>query len=95
MENSKLIFLLMGIIMFSSCMIEGVNTRPFMETDVAVGVAPGPDYIWINKEFVWRNGAYITVPGYWARKPHSEAIWNKGHWHKNGKNWIWERGHWD
>ena len=36
---------------------------PAGEVDVAVGVAPGPDYLWIGGHHVWRGNAYVWQAG--------------------------------
>jgi len=61
-----------------------VETRP---------VAPSPVHVWIEPEWRWHGGAYVYVPGYWAR-PHRHKIWVPGHWDEGPRGYGWVRGHW-
>ena len=83
-------------ILFSSCTAGVVVTHPEYRPDVVVGVAPGPDYVWVGREYTWQNGAYVEVPGYWARRAYAGAVWTPGHWHRTGGgSYRWAPGHWD
>ncbi len=58
-------------------------------------VAPSPRHVWVEHEWVWRNGAYVHVPGYWAEPPRRHARWIPGHWkHSRGYGYYWVPGHW-
>jgi hypothetical protein len=67
---------------------------PPAEVDVAVGVAPGPDYIWIGGHHVWRGDAYAWQAGTWGRRPHPNAVWVPGVWSHHRLGWYWRDGHW-
>ena len=74
-----------------------VKVRMNFPGGISIG-APGPrpyhGAIWIGPEWQWRNGNYVSVPGYWARPKHPRAIWVPGHW-KNGRHgYRWIPGHW-
>ena len=47
---------------------------PPVETVV---VAPGPDYVWIDGEWVW-NGQWFWAGGHWGYPPYPHAIWVRG-----------------
>lgn len=56
-------------------------------------VSPGPDYVWVDGEYVW-NGGWFWVGGHWMYPPHPHAVWVVGRsWH-DGRGWHNERGHW-
>lgn len=65
----------------TGCTVEGhvVDSSP---ADVVYErpVAPAPDYIWIEGDWVWSGGAYTWRNGYWSM-PHRGRGWNSGHWH--------------
>ena len=67
---------------------------PPAEQVEVIGVAPGPDYVWIGGHHEWRGGAYVWVSGRWAVRPHHRARWVRGHWRHNRYGWYWVEGHW-
>ena len=58
-----------------------------------VVVAPGPDYIWIDGEWVW-NGQWIWVGGHWGYPPYPHAVWVRGYWGRGPHGWSRAPGHW-
>jgi outer membrane lipoprotein SlyB len=58
-----------------------------------VVVAPGPDYIWIDGEWVW-NGQWIWVGGHWGYPPYPHAVWVRGYWGRGPHGWSRSPGHW-
>lgn len=57
--------------------------------------APAPGHVWVEHEWVVKNGAYVHVPGYWAAPPHGRARWVPGHWkNHHGHGYYWVPGHW-
>jgi len=56
---------------------------------------PSPHHVWVEDEWVWRNGSYAHVPGYWATpRPHYHR-WVPGHWrHYHSHGYYWVPGHW-
>ena len=58
-----------------------------------VYAAPAPDFIWIGGYWSW-TGAWVWVPGHYARPPHAGAVWVAGGWHARGRSWVWAGGHW-
>ena len=58
-----------------------------------VVVAPGPDYVWIDGEWVW-NGRWFWVGGYWGYPPYPHAVWVRGYWGRGPHGWSRAPGHW-
>jgi outer membrane lipoprotein SlyB len=58
-----------------------------------VVVAPGPDYVWIDGEWIW-NGRWVWRAGYWSYPPYPHAIWIRGYWHRGPYGWRRAPGHW-
>ena len=56
-------------------------------------VAPGPDYVWIDGEWVW-NGGWLWVGGHWGYPPYSHAVWVSGRSWRDVRGWHVARGHW-
>jgi WXXGXW repeat (2 copies) len=68
-----------------------VKVRP--AAPVAVRIAsPGPRHIWVDGEWLWRNGNYVYKPGYW-HLPRGREKWVPGHWKRARGGWIWVPGH--
>lgn len=58
-----------------------------------VVVSPGPDYVWVDGEWVW-NGGWFWVGGHWTYPPYPHAVWIGGRcWHDD-HGWHNSRGHW-
>ena len=58
-------------------------------------VPPGrPGWVWIRGHRDWREGAYMWVPGHWARPAYPGAVWVEGGWVRRGPGWFWRRGGW-
>ena len=56
-------------------------------------VAPGPDYVWIDGEWVW-NGRWFWVGGHWCYPPYPHAVWVRGYWGRGPHGWSRAPGHW-
>jgi hypothetical protein len=56
-------------------------------------VAPGPDYVWIDGEWVW-NGRWFWVGGHWGYPPYPHAVWVRGYWGRGAHGWFRVPGHW-
>jgi hypothetical protein len=58
-------------------------------------VSPGPGFVWVPGYQRWDGGAYIWVPGRWARPPRPRARWVPGHWVQNRRSgWYFVEGRW-
>jgi len=60
----------------------------------AVGVAPGPGYVWTNGYWDWRGRNWAWVDGRWLRPPRARAVWVTPEWrHEHGRYRL-HRGYW-
>ena len=64
------------------------------QTDVVVGVAPGPDFIWVGGFWGWGPGGWMWHRGNWAHRPHRGAVWDRPHYVFRGGRHVWVRGGW-
>lgn len=60
----------------------------------AIGVAPGPGYVWTNGYWAWRGGRYYWVDGRWVRPPRGRHQWVEGGWNRDGRAWRYREGRW-
>lgn len=67
---------------------------PAYYQDDAIGVAPGPDYVFIRGYWGWRDDAYVWVPGRWVERPYPNAVWVQERWYHAREGWYREGGHW-
>jgi hypothetical protein len=56
-------------------------------------VAPGPDYVWINGDWVWVNHNYEWREGRWER-PRQGKRWVDGNWEQVKHGYKWNHGYW-
>jgi hypothetical protein len=74
----------------ASTIVQQAPPPPPVETVV---VAPGPDYVWMDGEWIW-NGRWFWVGGHWGYPPYPHAMWIGGRdWHDH-YGWHHDRGHW-
>jgi len=60
----------------------------------AVGVAPGPGYVWIDGYHEYVGDHYVWHDGTWERPPHEHARWVAHRYvHRNG-GYVFVQGHW-
>ncbi len=60
----------------------------------AVGVAPGPGYVWVQGFWDRSGSSWAWREGRWERPPHGHATWVPDRWQKHGKDWRLQKGHW-
>jgi hypothetical protein len=60
--------------------------------DIVV-VAPGPDYVWIDGEWLW-NGRWVWAAGHWGYPPYPHAVWVRGNWVHGPYGWHRAPGRW-
>ncbi len=70
-----------------------VRQRPF-EPHYVQPVAPGPNYIWHNGEWIRHGNAYVYHKGFWMKAPPNHRNYIAGHWQRRRTGWIWIGGHW-
>jgi outer membrane lipoprotein SlyB len=58
-----------------------------------VVAAPGPNYVWVDGEWIW-NGGWVWRAGYWAYPPYPHAIWVRGGWWHDYRGWHRAPGRW-
>jgi len=59
-----------------------------------VGVAPGPDVIWVGGYWGWVGGRWVWNHGYWGHPPRRGAVWVGPRVVVRGGHRIWMRGEW-
>jgi hypothetical protein len=70
------------------------DVPPPPRTEVAVGVAPGPDFVWIGGRW-WRDrDRWAWREGRWDRRPYARARWEGGRWEHRGRGYVWVDGRW-
>jgi WXXGXW repeat (2 copies) len=77
----------------TGCAVDGyVDAQP---GDVVYeqGVAPGPDYVWIDGDWVWGGGRYTWHQGHWDHGRAGHA-YQRGTWTHSSRGYHWNRGHW-
>jgi len=80
---------------FIGCAVEYYAPGPPPEERVeAVGIAPGPDYVWINGYWWWENNNWAWREGRWAVRPHEGAMWERHTWERRGDRYYYREGHW-
>ncbi len=93
MKNLLLIIGVATSLAVTGCATEGyVETQPG-DVYYVRPVAPGPDYVWIDGDWVWTGGRYTWRNGYWGR-PRGGRAWVGGHWDHAERGYHWNRGHW-
>jgi hypothetical protein len=94
MKSNLLIIVLCCTIAAAACTVQGrvITSRP---DDIVYSrpVSPGPDYIWIDGDWVWEGGNYRWHEGRWDRRREGRE-WHRGQWEAKGNGWRWHRGYW-
>lgn len=70
-----------------------VADAPPPPTAEVIGVAPGPDYVWVGGNWVW-DGRWVWVPGHWGYPPRPHAVWVVAHWERGPHGWYHVDGYW-
>ncbi len=71
-----------------------VEEPPPPRSEVIVGVAPGPDYVWVGGYWGRYRSQWHWISGRWAPRPHPNAVWVGGHWDHGSRGYQWRGGHW-
>lgn len=94
MKNYLLMMVLLaGALSFGSCTTSAYVTARPGEVMYTRPAAPGPDYIWIDGDWMWSGGRYIWHEGRWDR-PRAGRTWHGGSWSQTPRGYRWNRGHW-
>ena len=57
-------------------------------------LAPSPDYVWVDGEWVWNGGTRVWIGGRWALPPYRHAIWVCARWEHGPYGWHRVGGRW-
>jgi len=92
-KNFLMILALSGLFLFQSCGPSEitVSTRPDRPIYTRP-YSPGPGYVWIEGDWVIRNGRYQWREGHWARS--RNRVYIIGDWESRNGGWYWRRGYW-
>ncbi len=71
-----------------------ITTAPPPPRVEVYGVAPGPEFVWINGFWGWAGHGYVWTPGRWERPPRRGATWAPGRWEHRQNHYYWHEGHW-
>jgi hypothetical protein len=93
MNKTLLIIAIAASLALTGCTVDGYVASQPGDVYYARPVAPGPDYIWIDGDWVWTGGRYTWHNGYWGR-PRGGRVWVGGRWDHDGRGYHWNRGHW-
>jgi hypothetical protein len=68
---------------------------PPPQSEVVIGVAPGPDYSWVGGYWDGSPGHYVWVKGRWDHAPHGHGTWAAPHWDKDSSGHYHQtKGEW-
>ena len=85
--------LIASMILFTACSGEYVVSRP-ADVNYVRPDPPGPEYIWIDGDWIWEGGVYHWHEGHWDKRvPNRE--WRAGHWKEHKGGWRWNKGRWE
>ncbi len=96
MQQSKKIVLTFAMLVLGAFTANAqifVTVRPFRPVVVRT-VAPSPRHIWVDEDWVERDGRYVWVGGHWEN-PRDGYRYNRGYWRKGDRGDYWVPGHWN
>jgi len=67
---------------------------PGFRTEVALGNAPGPGYVWVPGYYDWAGDNYTWIQGSWILPPRPHASWVAPRYEHRRGGWYYRRGHW-
>ena len=99
MKRSLLSMLFAGAMLASSACAAGygrayVAVPPPALRYEAVGVAPGPGFVWVGGYWRPSAGRHEWVAGYWGRPPRARAVWIAPRYENRGGRYYFRRGYW-
>ena len=84
------------LIFLAGCGPSAVVVRSRPETPVYVRpIAPRPNYIWIDGDWMRRSNGYVYRHGYWAQPRARHHQYREGHWQQRRGGWYWAPGRWN
>ncbi len=93
---ATLSLLFIVLIFITGCGPSSVTVRTRPEPPYyARPMAPGPNYVWIDGEWIRSGRGYAYRHGYWmAPRPRYHA-YISGHWERRRHGWYWVHGYWN
>lgn len=79
---------------FAQVIVRVRPERPHETVVVRRGPAPTPRHVWVDEDWVQRDGGYTWHGGYWAAPPRPGAVYIPGHWRDTHHGYVWIAGHW-
>jgi len=70
-----------------------VRAAPPLDRYEAVGIAPGPGYVFIRGHWGWRHERWEWIGGRWELPAQPGAVWVPGQWIVRGGGYVWIEGH--
>lgn len=74
--------------------VEVSGPPPAPLDDAVVGVAPGPDYVWIGGSWGWVGNRWTWHGGHWDRPPRVGVHWTPDHYEVRNGHHVYRRGGW-
>ncbi|MEP7252169.1 MAG: hypothetical protein ABI683_07305 [Ginsengibacter sp.] len=71
-----------------------VRSRPVAPVYVRP-VAPRPNYVWVEGNWIKRGHHYVYRRGYWVAPRASYHQYQSGHWEQRRNGWYWVSGRWN
>ncbi len=93
----KIVFIVMLLFTASALQAQQVRVRIGFPAGIRAGVpvpAPFRGAVWVDPEWRWQRGAYVSAPGYWARPHKHGATWVSGHWRNTRRSYVLVPGRW-
>jgi len=59
-----------------------------------MGMAPGPDFVWMEGYWNLNGSRWAWAPGRWARPPRPHSHWQPGRWERHNNGWRFHQGRW-
>jgi hypothetical protein len=80
---------------FSSCgptqlTVSNRPDRPYYSRPAS----PGPGYVWVEGDWVVRNGRYQWREGRWMKNRNRNRVYISGSWESRPGGYYWRRGYW-
>lgn len=69
------------------------ETPPAPQVEV-MGVAPGPDYVWLPGHWTRSGDRWVWTSGRWELRPSATSVYVPGHWEKHNGGYVWREGYW-
>ncbi len=80
-------------IMINTASTNVTQAPPAPPTETIVA-APGPDYTYVNGEWVWNGATWVWVSGRWVLGPYPHAVWVSARWDYGPYGWHRVPGYW-